>query len=557
MLTYINIKNFAIIKDLELDLQAEMTGVTGETGAGKSIIVDSLELALGARADASLIRANTDRCEITVMFDLTNINEAREWLIQQELDSENECIIRRVILRDGRSKNSINNNPCTQQTLRNISHFLLSIHGQHEHQNLLHQEYQRELLDAFATTKQLATKVKGLYNAWLKIKKDLIELENQAEDHETKIDFLNYQLKELEAIDFSTANIDNLRQKQKRLNNLKEFTANASSAFNLLAENDKTAIISNLYNTKNQLAICKNIDPKIAPIIDLIDNAIIQAEEAAASLRQNLNTLDSSADRQKEIEEQLTSIYDLARKHQTQPEQLPQIQLNIKQQLETIQNITSHIEKTKTEIKEIEKTYLETADELSNKRKLAATKLNQLISEKMQLLGMLGGKFIANLVPNVNDSFGINGLERIEFLVSANPGHPLLPLNKVASGGELSRISLAIQVITAEKKVTPTLIFDEIDVGIGGKTADIVGQLLRGLAEKTQVICITHLPQIAVQSHHHILVEKTTNMKNTTITLTTLNRNERINEIARMLGGVKITKQTLAHAEEILNNVVL
>ncbi len=358
MLTYINIKNFAIIKDLELDLQAEMTGVTGETGAGKSIIVDSLELALGARADASLIRANTDRCEITVMFDLTNINEAREWLIQQELDSENECIIRRVILRDGRSKNSINNNPCTQQTLRNISHFLLSIHGQHEHQNLLHQEYQRELLDAFATTKQLATKVKVLYNAWLKIKKDLIELENQAEDHETKIDFLNYQLKELEAINFSTANIDNLRQEQKRLNNLKEFTANASSAFNLLAENDETAIISNLYNTKSQLTICKNIDPKIAPIIDLIDNAIIQAEEAAASLRQNLKTFDSSADRQKEIEEQLTSIYNLARKHQTQPEQLPQIQLNIKQQLETIQNITSHIEKTKTEIKEIEKTGL-------------------------------------------------------------------------------------------------------------------------------------------------------------------------------------------------------
>ena len=556
MLTYINIKNFAIIKDLELDLQSEMTGVTGETGAGKSIIIDSLELALGARADSSLIRSGTDRCEITIMFDLTNITKAREWLIKQELDSENECIIRRIISNDGRSKSSINGNPCTQQALRTISEFLLSIHGQHENQALLNQEHQRELLDAFADNKPLVTKVKQLYDSWLKIKKQLMELENLAEDQQTKIDFLSYQLKELEKFDLAIENLESLRTEQKRLNNIEQFSTNMNSALDLMVENDSTSIIHNLYNTKNQLEICKNIDPKISPTIDLINNAIIQIEESIASLRQNLNAIEFSTDRQNQVEEQLTDLYALARKHQTQPEELLQIQSNLEQQLETIQAATSQLEKTKLAAKEAQIAYLETANELTRKRKLAVTKLNQLITIKMQMLGMIGGKFAINLLPNINQGFSASGLERIEFTVCANPGHPLQPLNKIASGGELSRISLAIQTITAEKEVIPTLIFDEIDSGIGGKTADIVGQLLRKLAEKTQVICITHLPQIAAQSHHHILVEKITKTKNTEVTLTTLNKNERVKEIARMLGGVKITSQTLAHAEEMLNAAI-
>ena len=556
MLTYINIKNFAIIKDLELDLQSEMTGVTGETGAGKSIIIDSLELALGARADSSLIRSGTDRCEITIMFDLTNITKAREWLIKQELDSENECIIRRIISNDGRSKSSINGNPCTQQALRTISEFLLSIHGQHENQALLNQEHQRELLDAFADNKPLVTKVKQLYDSWLKIKKQLMELENLAEDQQTKIDFLSYQLKELEKFDLAIENLESLRTEQKRLNNIEQFSTNINSALDLMVENDSTSIIHNLYNTKNQLEICKNIDPKINPTVELINNAIIQIEESIASLRQNLNTIEFSTDRQNQVEEQLTDLYALARKHQTQPEELLQIRSNLEQQLDTIQAATSQLEKTKLAAKEAQIAYLETANELTRKRKLAVTKLNQLITIKMQMLGMIGGKFAINLLPNINQGFSASGLERIEFTVCANPGHPLQPLNKIASGGELSRISLAIQTITAEKEVIPTLIFDEIDSGIGGKTADIVGQLLRKLAEKTQVICITHLPQIAAQSHHHILVEKITKTKNTEVTLTTLNKNERVEEIARMLGGVKITSQTLAHAQEMLSAAI-
>jgi len=556
MLTYINIKNFAIIKELEVDLQPEMTVLTGETGAGKSIIIDTLELALGGRADASLVRSGADRCEITLMFDLTNLQHARDLLREQEMESSNECIIRRIISSDGRSKSSINGNPCTQQTLRNISELLVDIHGQHEHQTLLDPERQRELLDAFADNKFIATKVKQLYNSWLKIKKELTALENTAQNHPAKIDFLTYQLKELESIDFSVPNLENLRTEQKRFSSTEQITVNLNAALDIISEDENTAVIRGLYSAKNKLEKYKEIDPNIASTLELLQNAIIQTQEASSNIQQNLNSIEFNEDRQKQVEAQLTHIYDLAHKHQVQPQDLPEIQSNLEQQLKNLETITVQLEKARAAEKEFEKSYLEAANELSLKRKLAATKLNQLVTAKMQVLGMVGGKFTINFLPNTNKDFGANGLERIEFLVSANPGQPLQPLNKVASGGELSRISLAIQVITAEKEVTPTLIFDEIDAGIGGKTADIVGQLLRKLSANTQVICITHLPQIAAQSHHHIQIEKTASARDTKVTLATLNQNERINEIARMLGGIKITAQTLAHAKEMLNAVI-
>lgn len=556
MLTYINIKNFAIIKELELDLQPEMTVLTGETGAGKSIIIDTLELALGARADASLVRNNTDRCEITLIFDLTNLTRVRELLIEQELDSENECIVRRIIAKDGRSKSSINGNQCTQQTLRNISSLLLDIHGQHEHQELLSIDRQRELLDAFADNKLLAIKVKQLYNSWLKIKTKLIELENYAEDYSTKIDFLNYQLKELEACDLNIENLESLRREQKRFNNTQQIALSLNSALDIISENDNGSVLQGLYNAQNGLEKHQDIDPNIVSTLELLQNAIIQIQEATTNMHQNLHSIEFNEEKQKQVEEQLTCIYDLAHKHQVQPQNLPQIRTNLEQQLKNLKTITLQLEQTQAAEKTTEKSYLEAANELSNKRKFAATKLSNLITTKMQLLSMVGGEFAINFLPNINKNFNANGLERIEFLVSANPGQPLQPLNKVASGGELSRISLAIQVITAEKEVTPTLVFDEIDAGIGGKTANIVGQLLRQLAKKTQVICITHLAQIAAQSHNHILLEKTAKENDTRVQLTTLNQKERIDEIARMLGGIKITQQTLAHAKEMLKTVI-
>lgn len=556
MLTYINIKNFAIIQELELDLPGAMTVLTGETGAGKSIIIDTLELALGARADTSLIRHNTDRCEITLTFDLTNLKRARELLVIQELASDNECIIRRIITKDGRSKSSINGNPCSQQTLRQISTLLLDIHGQHEHQALLNLERQRELLDAFADNKPLASKVKQLYNSWLKVKAKLLELENYAEDYPNKIDFLTYQLTELEALDLTVENLEKLRIEQKRFNNIQQIAETFNSALEIITETDHGSVLQGLYNTKNSLEKYQEIDTNISGILDLLQNAIIQIQEATTNIRQNLHTIEFNAERQQQVEEQLTAIYNLAHKHQAQPQELAQIYINLTEQLKNLQTITEQLQQTQATTKILEKSYLEAATKLSNNRKLAATKLSQLITTKMQLLGMVGGEFAINFLPNANKNFSAHGLERIEFLVSTNPGQPLQPLTKVASGGELSRISLAIQVITAEKEVTPTLVFDEIDAGIGGNTANIVGQLLRRLAEKTQVICITHLAQIAAQGNNHILLEKITQEKATKVMLTTLNQNERVYEIARMLGGSKITKQTLAHAKEILKNVI-
>lgn len=541
-----------IIKKLEVDLQPEMTVLTGETGAGKSIIIDTLELALGARTDVSLIRNGADRAEITLMFDLSKLKHVRDLLIEQEMESKNECIIRRIISSDGRSKSSINGSPCSQQILRNISELLVDIHGQHEHQALLNLERQRELLDAFADNKYIVTKVKQLYNFWLKIKQELIVLENTAQDYPTKIDFLTYQLKELESIDFSAPNLENLRTEQKRFSNTEQITVNLNAALDIISEDENAGVIRGLYSAKNKLEKYKEIDPNITSTLELLQNAIIQTQEASSTIRQNLNSIEFNEDRQKQVETQLTHIYDLAHKHHVQPQDLTEVRSNLEQQLKNFKTITIQLEKARATEKELEKFYLEAANELSLKRKLAATKLNQLVTTKMQVLGMVGGKFAINFLPNINKDFGANGLERIEFLVSANPGQPLLPLNKVASGGELSRISLAIQVITAEKEVTPTLIFDEIDAGIGGKTADIVGQLLRKLSESTQVICITHLPQIAVQGHNHIQIEKTAHASDTEVTLTTLNQNERVNEIARMLGGIKITAQTLAHAKEML-----
>lgn len=556
MLTYINIKNFAIIKELELDLQPGLTVLTGETGAGKSIIIDTLDLALGARANTSLIRNNADRCEITLIFDITNLNHVRELLIEQELDSENECIIRRTISNDGRSKSSINGNPCTQQILRAISTLLLDIHGQHEYQALLNLDRQRELLDAFADNKFIATRVKQLYNSWLKIKKELIELENNAYDYQAKVDFLHYQIKELENCNFSPVDLESLRAEQKRFNNTEQIAVSLNFALNTISENENGAVISSLYNIKNKLEKYKEIDPNIAATLELLQNAIIQTQEASINIQQNLSSIDLNEERQQQVEEELSHIYDLARKHQVEPQDLSQVRINLEQQLKNLEALTSQLEKTKSTVKELEESYIESANELSLRRKLSATKLDQLITAKMQILGMTEGRFEINFLPNINNNFSANGLERIEFLVSSNPGQVLQPLNKVASGGELSRISLAIQVITAEKEVTPTLVFDEIDAGIGGRTADIVGQLLRKLSQNTQVICITHLAQIAAQSNSHISIEKTTKSNDTEVALTTLNQNERINEIARMLGGAKITKQALAHAKEMLNAVI-
>lgn len=552
MLTYIDIKNFTIIKQIELDFQAGMTVLTGETGAGKSVIVDTLELILGGRADNSIIRNKADKCEITAIFDLSNYNEAIQWLIDQEMDNADECIIRRTINADGRSRISINGVQCPLQQTREFGNLLLNIHGQHEHQSLLRVEKQRDLLDAFAENHDLCHRVKQIYADWLKARKELLSLQEMTENRSTKLELLNYQLQELESLALQKDEVENLHNELSMLTNAEELLANCNTVIDLTSENENS-ILANLNIVKNYLEKIQAKDNRINTALELFNNAIIQADEGMNEVRKYFDSVELNQERLQEVEERLNNIYNLARKHKVKPEELFEVHATIKNQLQKIEDADIELQKIQQKIAILENDYKNFASELSTNRYEAAEKLNVLVTEKMQLLGMNGGKFIAQFETNPNMAeLNPHGLEKVEFFVSTNAGQPLAPLAKVVSGGELSRISLAIQVITAEKKLTPILIFDEVDVGIGGKTAEIVGEMLRKIGCNAQVICVTHLPQVAAKGDFHFKVAKENIDNDVTVKITTLNKKERVDEIARMLGGINITENTLSVAKEML-----
>lgn len=544
MLTQLLIKNFTIIEELNLDLQSGMTVLTGETGAGKSIIIDSLELALGARAGIKTVRKNCERCEITVIFDLQNILSARKWLKEHDLESNNECIIRRIIDADGRSRSTINGIPCPQQLVRELGVLLINIHGQHEHQNLLKADKQLEMLDCFAGHDNLCNKVKNLYLNWQKVNSELQEIQTLTNDRDAQTDLLHYQIDELDNLSLEENELENLHQEHKQLLHSEQILENCRTALELISQN-------NLSTAQSQLAGTLAIDKKINPAYELVNSAIIHAEEAEYELRHYLDSIDSNPEHLQTIEARLNKIHDLARKHRIKPEQLPDLHNELKEKLQQINNAQSNLIELQQKSAQLADEYLNAAKELSASRLEAAQKLAEKITKQMQQLNMPQGKFKVELSFINNNEFTANGLERAKFLVAVNPGHPFQPLNKTASGGELSRISLAIQVITATKDTTPTLIFDEVDAGIGGKTAQIVGYLLRSLGETAQVLCVTHLPQVAAQGHHHLQVSKNTTTDSTSAHIETLTGETRVQEIARMLGGIKITGQTLAHAKEM------
>lgn len=548
MLTHLYIKNFAVIKETEFDLQTGMTVITGETGAGKSIIVDTLSLIFGGRADSSLIHPKAQRAEITATFAINN-PEISAWLMQHELASNDECIMRRILTTDGKSKSTINGTPCTQQNARELGLLLLNIQGQHEYQNLLKPEKQLELLDTFAATMPFSITVKQIYAAYTKTQKEIAILKNLSSDRSTKIDFLLYQIRELENLGLKDGEIAQLHQEHKILTNAETIIKNSNEAL-LLAGDNEHALLTNLYKIKTNLEEIKTQDERVKKSLELFNSATIELEEAVLELKNYVAMLELNEERLNTIEQRLNTLHELARKHHVKPEELPDVLINLKTELNTLEQAENKLQEMQEILTKITADYHKNAAKLSEQRKKSALKLNKAISEKMQQLNMPGGKFAVNFAPYAEPH--PNGLEAIEFWVSANPGHPLQPLAKVASGGELSRISLAIQLITAKNKITPTLIFDEVDVGIGGKTAEIVGQMLLELGKNAQVICITHLPQVAALGNHHLQVIKNTLKNSTEVTLNHLNAEERIMEIARMLGGVKITSQTIAHARELL-----
>lgn len=553
MLTYIDIKNFTIIKQIELDFQAGMTVLTGETGAGKSVIVDTLELILGGRADNSIIRQGAEKCEITAIFDLTDHHDALQWLVDQEMDNEDECIIRRNISLDGRSRISLNGTQCTLQNVREFGNMLLNIHGQHEHQTLLKAEKQRDLLDAFAENQNLCQRVKQIYLDWLKAKKELTIIQGLLENRSAKMELLVYQLHELDNLALHDNEIEILHSEHAMLSNAEELIANCNTVIDVTSENENS-ILANLNLAKNCLEKIYAKDVKVKNVLELFNGAIIQTEEAIAELRNYFDSIELNQERLQTIDQRLNLIYSLARKHKVQPEELFQVHTNLKTQMQQVEVADIELQKIQQKIEILENEYRNISGELSGNRQDAAQKLNQLVTEKMQALGMNGGQFAVQFEKNSNMSdLNPHGLERIEFFVSANAGQSLAPLAKVVSGGELSRISLAIQVLTAEKKLIPVLIFDEVDVGIGGKTAEIVGQMLKKISNTAQVICVTHLPQVAAQGDFHLKVAKENIDHEVAVNISTLNKKERIDEIARMLGGINITANTLSVAKEMLD----
>jgi len=552
MLNQIHIKNFTIIDNLELDLSSGMTVVTGETGAGKSVMIDAIEYALGKRASSDVIKHNCDKADICIAFDITQNKLVKEFLKSNDFDDENNCLIRRLIYQDGRSKSYINNIPTTLQPLRELSDLLINIHGQHEFHSLLKRDIQRDMLDTYGKHDDLLKKVKNYYHEWVQLHQQLKTLRNAKNHANERIDFLQFQLKELNDLALKEHELEELDQEHKQLAHADTLLSNTQLAQQALSEDENNiAVINNLNKALQALASIKSFDPHLNNIAELIQNALIQTEEASNELKHYLDMLDLNPARLSELEQRLSAIHDIARKHRIKPEALFSFRREMEQELNELENSETHLETLENNLKEIEKNYFQAAKKLSAKRKETAEKLSQLVTQNMQPLGMSGGQFTIEFEPVENIS--PDGNERITFMVTANPGQPLYPLSKVASGGELSRISLAIQVITAQNHITPTLVFDEVDVGIGGPTAEVVGQLLKNLGNNAQVICITHLAQVAANGHQHLQVKKINQKNSVKIDSHYLYHDDRIREIARMIGGIKITETSLAHAKEMLS----
>ncbi len=555
MLTHIHIWNFAIVEALDIELEPGLSVLTGETGAGKSILLDALGLALGDRADSTVIRHGESRAEISVTFDTHHSSNAEAWLKEHELDSEHECIIRRTVSEKGPSKAFINGKPATIQQLRELAEMLVDLHGQHEHQSLMKTDIQQQLLDDYANHAERVRKVADSFKEWNKLNNEFRKLSSAKNEQDNRLDLIRYQVNELESLNLQVGESKKLDAEHKRLSNASQLIQTTEQTLHALEESDKGSVSQQLSHFTSELQQLGKTDNKLNGIAGLLDNAMIQISEASSELHQYIDNLELDPQRLGYLDERIGTIHNLARKHQVEPDQLPELFKTLQKELDSIVNADGHLEKLQQDIAVAAIAYQQAANGLTKSRTKAAKVLSAKVTENMQELGMEGGAFEVALNPFATESFHANGNEQIEFLVSANPGSPPKSLSKVASGGEISRISLAIQVIAAESTRIPTLIFDEVDVGIGGRVAEIVGRKLKQLARHRQVICVTHLAQVAALGEHHLQVSKQSDSATTISQINYLDKPLRVKELARMMGGIEITQQTLSHAEEMLGKV--
>lgn len=551
MLTHLHIDNFTLVDKLDLELHGGLTTLTGETGAGKSIMLDALSLALGARADGDKVRQGCKKTDVHASFDISTLKHARKWLAEQELsagEEEGECILRRVVAADGRSRSFINGLTVTLQQLRHLGSMLVDVHSQHEHQSLLKSPTQRRLLDEFGGLVPLAKQVKEAHKQWREVADKLAEVQNRSDELNARFQLLSYQVDELNQLNLGDGELEVLEEEQKTLANAGQIQQNCQALVALCG--DESGLLEQVHHALSLLKALPDKTEHLREADDLLRTAQVQIQEAQREIERQLDGNDDAEQRLPEVEARLSAIYEVARKHRIAPEQLLELHQNLSAELASLQSGDEQLESLEHAEKELAQAWNTLAEELTQRRMFAASRLDKAVNGKLSELAMEHARFAIELQPLEEPSAA--GAENIEFLISTNPGQPAKPLVKIASGGELSRISLAIQVVTAQTSTTPTIIFDEVDVGVGGTTGDVVGNLLHELGNSGQVICVTHLAQVACKAHHHLVVSKEVNKKGATSRLTALSAEMKVAEIARMMGGDTGSEQSIAHARALL-----
>lgn len=552
MLSHMHVRDFTIVQTLDISLRNGFVVLTGETGAGKSVIIDALSMVLGERAESGVIRQGAQRAEIAASFDLNPDSEAANWLKQNDLFEDGECMVRRIIDRERPTKGYINGRPVPMQMLRELGDRLVDIHGQHEHQSLLRRDAQRQILDAFGGLESEVRNIEILFHEIRALEERLHQLKTQSEDRSARIDLLRYQIQELEALALEENEIPKLEEEHARLANGATLLDGVQTIAQMLYDNDEGSASQVAGHCAQRLEALSEHDRSLAEIAEILNSAVIQIDEAAGQLHHYLDRLELDPQRLDWLDQRIAVIHDLSRKHHVAPEALPEVLTRLQTELGDIEDFDVNLSRLDEERQDKLARYHELAAKISQARVGLAQQLGEQVTAHMQELGMPGGVFQVQLQSLPAGEIALHGMERIEFQVSANPGQDPKPLTRVASGGELSRISLALQVVVSATGKVPTLIFDEVDVGIGGRVAEIVGQQLNRLGKNRQVICITHLAQVAAQGDSHLQVSKVTDGSTTSTSLRHLDEAERISEIARMIGGVEISEQTLAHAEDML-----
>ena len=557
MLTQLTINNFAIVRQLEIELTKGMSVITGETGAGKSIAIDALGLCLGQRIETSMVREGQERAEICATFFIEPTNPAYQWLQEQELqdpDNPSDCILRRVINADGRSKAFINSTPVSASQLKEIGQYLIHINGQHASQLLLKNDYQLQLVDTFAHHHDLLAQMREDYRAWKNLQTQVKTFQQKVAENEAKKQLLQYQVEELDEFALRPNEYLELEEDQRRLSNSEQLTQLSQSALQLLSENETVSIDSMLYRATQYIDELNELDPRYVSVQTMLNDALIQVQEATSEVQHLASHIEQDPMLLQEIEQRLGQALQLARKHNVKPEELVEWHQKLKAELTALLDFSESEERLILEEKAAFEKMQHTAKQLHESRCQAAGKLAQQVTHSIKGLAMENAEFFIEVNSDLT-KVTANGADNIVFTLRSNLGQQAQPLAKVASGGELSRISLAIQVLTSDQSAIPTLIFDEVDVGISGKTASVVGKLLRQLGDKCQVLCVTHLPQVACHGHQQFNVEKFTVDDKTETKMTALSQEERVPALARLLGGSEITDLALANAQEMLDLV--